>query len=102
MTDASWKYWKISRALPQRFLSILTQLQTGYFPLQQHLYCIKRAESPACPCYKQKPKMMHHYLMECPVHCNPRAWLRLNIPQGNWTMTELLTNERMLKHLFNL
>lgn len=63
-TKASRSYWKLSRNLPRKLLSILTQLRTGHAPLCLHLHRICQADSPECPCCKRHPKTVIHYLME--------------------------------------
>lgn len=99
-TAASRAYWKLSRGLPRKLLSILTQLRTGHAPLQKHLNNIRKVNSPTCPCCKRHPETVYHYLMECPAHRAPRDRLRRNVGPRNFSYSSLLTTAETLPHLF--
>ncbi|KAJ3925609.1 MAG: hypothetical protein NXY57DRAFT_906865, partial [Lentinula lateritia] len=45
----------------------LTQLCTGHIPLQKHLDCIGKADSPMCPCCKRADETITHFLFSCLV-----------------------------------
>lgn len=99
-TKASRAYWKLSRNLPRKLLSILTQIRTGHVPLNAHLHRIQRADSPECPCCKRHPETVFHYLIECPSHRAPRSRLRRKIGYSKFNIATLLTDRATLKHLF--
>ncbi|KAE9394284.1 hypothetical protein BT96DRAFT_749479, partial [Gymnopus androsaceus JB14] len=80
--------------------SILMQLCTGHAPLQKHLYAIHRADEPTCPCCKQHPETVYHFLMECLAHKNSQDCLRRRIRQRNFTYSALLTTVESLRDFF--
>ncbi|KAE9395065.1 hypothetical protein BT96DRAFT_826774, partial [Gymnopus androsaceus JB14] len=91
---------KLSRGLPRKLLSILTQLRTGHIPLQKHLFNIKCAGTPTCPCCGNHPETIYHYLMECTAHNAARNRLRRTIGHRNFAYATLLTTSETLGELF--
>ncbi|KNZ76505.1 hypothetical protein J132_10313, partial [Termitomyces sp. J132] len=62
----SKKYLNLVESLVYKQSAILTQLHTGHLPLNQHLFCIHKAESPVCPyCHGLIVESMCHFLLEC-------------------------------------
>ncbi|KAJ3925073.1 MAG: hypothetical protein NXY57DRAFT_873969, partial [Lentinula lateritia] len=78
----------------------LTQLRTGHIPLQKHLHRIHQADTPICPCCKQQPETVFHYLFQCPAHRRARDHFRIRIPRTQWNMSSLLTCRSTLPQLF--
>lgn len=99
-SKASRAYWKLSRNLPRKLLSLLTQMRTGHIPLNVHLHRIQRTDSPECPCCKRHPETVLHYLMECQAHRAPRYRLRSKVGQEKYNIATLLTDRACMKHLF--
>ncbi|KAF5392001.1 hypothetical protein D9757_003364 [Collybiopsis confluens] len=99
-TKASREYWKLSRHLPRRLVSILTQLRTGHIPLYSHLHKIKCIETPICPCCERHVETVHHYLFQCIAHRNARDRLRSKVGRANMKARKLLTNASLLVYLF--
>ena len=49
--------------------SLLFQLCSGHIGINQHLFCICKAESPACPkCQGVTVESVKHFLLDC-LHC---------------------------------
>lgn len=99
-TMASRGYWKLLRELPRKLLTILTQLRMGHIPLQRHLHRIRRTETDVCPCCKQCPETVFHYIMQCSTHRVPRARLRSHFSHRDWNIATLLTKTKAIGHLF--
>ncbi|KAJ3824804.1 hypothetical protein F5880DRAFT_1446551, partial [Lentinula raphanica] len=78
----------------------LTQLRTGHAPLQAHLSKIKKVDTPTCPCCKQHPETVFHYLIQCSAHRTARNRLRRKVGPRNMNPAALLTEKDLLKHLF--
>ncbi|KAJ3836538.1 hypothetical protein F5878DRAFT_512710, partial [Lentinula raphanica] len=75
-------------------------LRTGHAPLQAHLFRIKKVDSPTCPCCRQHPETVFHYLFQCNAHRTHRNRLRRKVGQRNMNPASLLTEKDLLKHLF--
>ncbi|KAJ3763915.1 hypothetical protein EV360DRAFT_11659, partial [Lentinula raphanica] len=75
-------------------------LRTGHAPLQAHLFRIKRVDIPTCPCCKQHPETVFHYLIQCSAHHAHRNQLRRKVGRRNMNLTALLTEKDLLKYLF--
>jgi len=60
-------YLKLINGLDRSQSALLTQLCTGHSPLNQHLFRIRRSETPVCPhCRGITPETVTHYLLQCP------------------------------------
>lgn len=62
------KFIRLVSSLPKRQTSIYTQLRTRHVPLNHHLHCIKRSDSPHCPICPGIDETIHHYLFDCPQY----------------------------------
>ncbi|KZP06927.1 hypothetical protein FIBSPDRAFT_763621, partial [Athelia psychrophila] len=57
--------------------AIIAQFRTNHTPLNQTLFRIKRAESPACPhCSGITVETIRHYILDCPHYALARRELR--------------------------
>ena len=59
------RFRKLLSGLNRTQISILVQLRTGHIPLNKHLFCINKVESPMCPMCRQGEELVHHYLFKC-------------------------------------
>ena len=67
----SKKYLRLIASLDHRQASIIFQLCSGHIALNQHLFCIHKAESPAYPwCQGITIETVKHYLLDCPYYQN--------------------------------
>jgi len=64
----SGKFAALIYNLPKWHASTLVQLRTGHIPLNQHLACIQRVDSPACPNCNALHKTVYHSVLICPVY----------------------------------
>ena len=59
-------FTKLMNSIGKKHMAIYTQLCLGHIPLNKHLHCIKRSDTPLClQCENNKPENIHHYLFEC-------------------------------------
>ena len=76
----SKKYMKLTRDLSHSQVSILMQLHTGHIRLNQHLFRIKKSESPSCPhCRGITVESVKHFLLDCPFYCRERHKLQTKL-----------------------
>ena len=64
----SLSYLKLTKSLPRKQTSLLTQLRTEHIPLQVHLHRIGKADSAQCPSCGHAKETVHHYLLDCPTY----------------------------------
>ena len=73
----SKKYLRLIASLDRRQASIIFQLHSGHIALNQHLFCIRKAELPACPwCQGITVETVKHYLLDCPHYQNEQHMLQ--------------------------
>ncbi|KAF9562847.1 hypothetical protein CPC08DRAFT_620587, partial [Agrocybe pediades] len=71
------KFSKITNELTRRQTSILVQLRTGHFPLNDYLHKRKLAPSPLChACNEQRRETINHLITECPAYQTQRRKLK--------------------------
>jgi len=80
--------------------SLLIQLRTGHIPLRKHLYRIGKVDAPTFPTCNAGDKMVHHYLLACPVHACHRRVLELHLKRQARSVKTLLSNLKAFPHLF--
>ncbi|KIM86038.1 hypothetical protein PILCRDRAFT_51587, partial [Piloderma croceum F 1598] len=78
----------------------IAQLRTGHIPLNQHLFRIRRSETPTCPhCQSLTVKTVRHYLLECPHYQNERHILQQKLKRKADSLSFLLTKPEAIKPL---
>ena len=88
--------------LPRRHTSIITQLATGHIPLAKHLFRFKRVNSPTCPCCREHPETVVHYVLHCPVHKDARTKLMKDITNADErNLAGMLSSHENRIHLLN-
>jgi len=71
---ASKVFMKLVGGLPKCQAGLYTQLRTGHAPLNKHLFCSKRSNTPNClQCRDITPKTVHHLLFTCPRYDRERC-----------------------------
>ncbi|KAG2066813.1 hypothetical protein BDR04DRAFT_1029051, partial [Suillus decipiens] len=59
---------KLTADFPKRLTGLYIALRTGHAPLNQHLHCIFKAESPHCPHCRNTEETIFHFLIICPQY----------------------------------
>lgn len=90
----------LTAGLKRRHQSILIQLRTGHAPLNEHLFRIKRSETPRCPaCRGGGHETVFHYLLVCPHHSIHRRRYLHPLGREADLVTALLSNPKAIKPL---
>jgi ribonuclease HI len=96
----SKKYLKLTRDLSRSQASILMQLCTGHIGLNQHLFRIKKAESPSCPhCRGITVETVKHFLLDCPFYRRERHELQTKLRRNASSLSFLLSSPAATKPL---
>ena len=86
-------YIKLIDTLDRNQSALLTQLRTGHSPLNQHLFRIRRSETPTCPhCRGITPKTVKHFLLHCPHYQHERHLLRRKLRRNADSLPFLLSD----------
>ena len=93
-------FMRLISPLPRRQASLLIQLRTGHAPLNYHLHCITKADSPSCPQCGHPRETVAHLLLDCPEFEGARARMRFKLGTGATSLQYLLTNPKALPPLF--
>jgi hypothetical protein len=89
----SKKFLHLIKNLDRRQASILFQLHTGHIGLNQHLFRIRRSETPLCPhCQDTSIESVKHFLLECPQYARERHELRRKLRRNSDSISFLLSN----------
>jgi hypothetical protein len=96
----SKKYIKLVRDLDRGQSSLLTQLRTGHIGLNQHLFRIRRSETPSCPnCQGITVESIKHYLLDCPKYREERHTLQQKLRRNSSSISFLLSSPVAVKPL---
>jgi ribonuclease HI len=96
----SGKFLKLTENLSRHQASLLMQLRTGHAPLQDHLYRLRKAESPTCPNCGRERETAHHFLMQCPTFGAQRRQLVAAAGHNARHKGKLLSKAELIPHLF--
>ena len=89
----SKKYLQLIAGLDRRQASLLFQLRSGHIALNQHLFRICKAESPACPqCQGITVETVRHYLLDCPFYRNKQHSLQRKLHCNTGSLSFLLSS----------
>lgn len=89
----SKKYLKLTRDLRRGQASLLTQLRTGHIGLNQHLFRIKRSDTPSCPhCRGITPETVRHFIFDCPHYRRARHDLQRTLRRKAGHLSYLLSH----------
>ena len=89
----SKKYLWLVKNLERSQASILFQLCTGHIGLNQHLFCIRRSETPSCPhCQGITVETVKHFLLDCPHYARERHELCTKLRRNADSLPFLLNN----------
>ena len=89
----SKKYLRFISGLDRRQASLLFQLRTGHIALNQHLFRIHKAESPASPqCQGITVETVRHFLLDCPFYRNEQHSLQRKLPHNAGSLSFLLSS----------
>jgi hypothetical protein len=89
----SKKYLRLIKNLDRSQASILFQLRSGHIGLNQHLFRIRRSETPSCPhCQGITVETVKHFLLDCPQYARQRHELRLKLRRNSDSLPFLLSN----------
>ncbi|KIN95084.1 hypothetical protein M404DRAFT_108924, partial [Pisolithus tinctorius Marx 270] len=108
-------FTKLTAPLTKKQTGLLIQLRTSHIPLNKHLYCFKRSDTPMClQCggtIVTHQRYIHHFLFQCPRYNRERHVLRSELGREAMSLAYLLSNQRartslikyisMTKHLQN-
>lgn len=98
----SKKFLKLVGKLDRRQSAIIAQLRTGHSPLNQHLFRIRRSESPVCPhCLGVTVESVHHFLFVCPHYQHERHILRRRLKRKAESISFLLSNASAVEPLLS-
>ena len=78
-TMPSGKFTALVNNLPRWHASVLVLLRTGHIPLNQHLACIQRADSLACPNCGTQYETVYHFILICPAYRVARCLLEQKV-----------------------
>ncbi|CAK5279173.1 unnamed protein product [Mycena citricolor] len=93
------KFQKLTKDIPRRQASILTQLRTGHAPLASHLHRIGKNESPRCQACQLENETVAHYLLACPAHEAARRLMNEDGGPNTRDITKLLSSPKITPHL---
>ena len=93
-TAPSKKYMKLIAGLDRRQTSILFQLRTGHVGLNQHLFRIRKSETPVCPNCQERlaVETVKHYVLECLQYRQERHVLQRKLRRNADSLSFLLNN----------
>jgi hypothetical protein len=92
-TAPSKKYLRLIKNLDHRQASILFQLQSIHISLNQHLFCIRKSETPPCPhCQGITVESVKHFLLECPQYVRERHELQTKLQHNSNSLSFLLSS----------
>ncbi|KAF9565438.1 hypothetical protein CPC08DRAFT_629825, partial [Agrocybe pediades] len=97
------KYSKLANELTRHQSSILIQICTGHFPLNDYLFKRKLANSPECTaCNLNRRETLDHLIKECPAYQTQRATLKKTIlRRGLNDIPSLLSNLKYAKAIIH-
>ena len=96
----SKKFLKLTKDINRSQASIIMQLRTGHIGLNQHLFRIKKAESPSCPhCKGITVETIKHFLLDCPSYRRERHELRSKLRRNASSLSFLLSSPVAVKPL---
>ena len=96
----SKKYLRLVRDLERGQSSLLTQLRTGHIALNQHLFRLRKSESPSCPyCQGITVESVKHYLLDCPKYNAERHTLQGKLRRNSSSLSFLLSSPVAVKPL---
>jgi hypothetical protein len=79
----------------------MIQLCTGHIGLNQHLFHIRRSETPSCPhCRGINVETLRHFLFSCPFYATERHTLRNKLSRDANNLAFLLSCPSAYKPLF--
>jgi hypothetical protein len=94
------KFLRLVNDLDRHQSSLIAQLRTGHIPLNQHLFRIRRSETPTCPhCKGITVESVRHYLLICPHYQHERHILRQKLKRKADSIPFLLTKPEAIKPL---
>ena len=79
-------------SLPRKHTSLITQLITGHIPLAAFLHKIGAEDSPICPCCREGPETIAHFIIHCPVHRLARTAMFAGLHASSHNLTTLLSS----------
>ena len=97
----SGKYIKATAGLNCKQTSILTQLCTEHIPLNEHLFRIKKAESPFCPHCPNTTETANHFLFFCHKFAWQRQKLVNTVKRKAFSKNCILTDKSAIRHTIN-
>lgn len=96
----SKKFLKLVDNLDRRQSAIIAQLRTGHTPLNQHLFRIRRSETPSCPhCQDITVETVEHFLFICPHYQHERHIIRRKLRRKAESLPYLLSSPEAVKPL---
>ena len=94
----SKKYLRLISDLDRRQASILFQLRTGHIGLNQHLFRIRKSDTPVCPnCQSITVESVKHFLLDCPYYQCERHALRTKLRRNADSLSFLLSSPVAIK-----
>jgi hypothetical protein len=98
----SKKFLRLTKDLNRSQASLLMQLRTGHIRLNQHLFRIRKAESPSCPhCWGITVETVKHFLLDCPFYRKERHSLQTKLRRNAHSLSFLLSSPVAIKPLLN-
>ena len=81
--------------------SLLTQLRTGHVPLNQHLHCIGRSNTPHCQHCPGTVKNVTHLLLFCRRHAHHHHRIAVALKRKAHDISHLLANTKAIRYTLN-
>ncbi|KZP22682.1 hypothetical protein FIBSPDRAFT_711854, partial [Athelia psychrophila] len=89
---------KLIDSYSRKQAALVTQFRTHHAPLNQTLFRIGRAETPACPrCGGITVETIHHFILDCPHHEHVRHALRRTLGRKAGEIPFLLSDTTGVK-----
>ena len=89
----SKKYLHLISGLDRRQASLLFQLRLGHIGLNQHLFCIRKSNTPVCPsCQGITVETVKHFLIDCPFYQRERHALHMKLRRNTSSLSFLLSS----------
>ncbi|KAF9557624.1 hypothetical protein CPC08DRAFT_724963 [Agrocybe pediades] len=97
------KYIKFPNELTRRQTSMLIQIRTGHFPLNDYLFKRRLVNSPLCTaCIQDQRETLDHIIKDCPAYRTQRSTLKKAIQRrGLNDPRSLLSNPKFTKAILH-
>ncbi|KAG2074577.1 hypothetical protein BDR04DRAFT_1007659, partial [Suillus decipiens] len=90
---------KFTPSFSKYLTGLVLSLCTHYIPLNQHLYCLTKVDTPDCPHCPQIEETVLHFLFECPQYQHERHVAACTLGSKSSSLSYLLADMNAIPHL---